>query len=269
MSMACHSHPLHKKTILRRAMTAWRLEDITPLRTSQEAEETKEKRKRKAQITFLVPSVKFRCPMPAFRLFEYLIRFWSYQARDYTVMKPRTWPTVTISSYYDLTDNCFSFTSTLTDAMCSMDMSCSLDSLTSHSRSPYHVPPARVLVRFPFRFMCFLTCTNMDWRLVSLRFLITCIFFRLVISGLWLDCLRFSLMSFPFCLVDLSLCLPLLPTLSFCSSSTRLLSHYFWTLTRLWLISPVWIFVLVSRRPLYIRVGDGTAPHLQSTLQPP
>ena len=65
-------------TILRRAMAAWRLEDITPPRTSQEAEETKEKWKRKAQITFLVPSVKFRHPMPAFRLFEYLIRFWSY-----------------------------------------------------------------------------------------------------------------------------------------------------------------------------------------------
>ena len=60
---------------------------------SQEAEETKEKWKRKAQITFLAPSVKFRCPVPAFRLFEYLIRFWSYQACDYTVTKPRTWPT--------------------------------------------------------------------------------------------------------------------------------------------------------------------------------
>ena len=45
---------------------------------SQEAEEMKEKWKRTAQIMFLVPSVKFRRPMPAFRLFEYLIRFWSY-----------------------------------------------------------------------------------------------------------------------------------------------------------------------------------------------
>ena len=36
--------------------------------------------------------------MPAFRLFEYLIRFWSYQACDYTVMKPRTWPTCWSSS---------------------------------------------------------------------------------------------------------------------------------------------------------------------------
>ena len=47
---------------------------------------------------FLVPSVKFRHPMPAFQLFEYLIHFWSYQACDYTVMKPRTWPTCWSSS---------------------------------------------------------------------------------------------------------------------------------------------------------------------------
>ena len=56
MSMACRSHPLHKKTILRRVMTTWHLEDITPLRTSQEAEEMKEKQKRKAQIAFLAPN---------------------------------------------------------------------------------------------------------------------------------------------------------------------------------------------------------------------
>ena len=30
--------------------------------------------------------------------FEYLIHFWSYQARDYTVTKPRTWPTCWSSS---------------------------------------------------------------------------------------------------------------------------------------------------------------------------
>ena len=80
-------------TILRRAMAAWHLADITPPRMSQEAEETKEKWKRKVQITFLAPSVKFRCPMLAFQLFEYLIRVWSYQAHDYTIMKPRAWPT--------------------------------------------------------------------------------------------------------------------------------------------------------------------------------
>ena len=85
-------------TILERVMTTWHLVDITPPRTSQEAEETKQKWKRKVQITFLAPSVKFRCPMPAFRLFEYLIHFWSYQARDYTITKPRTWPTCWASS---------------------------------------------------------------------------------------------------------------------------------------------------------------------------
>ena len=47
---------------------------------------------------FLAPSVKFRCPMLAFRLFEYLIHFWSYEARDYTVTKPRTGPTCGSSS---------------------------------------------------------------------------------------------------------------------------------------------------------------------------
>ena len=55
-------------------------------------------RSRKAQITFLAPSVKFRCPMLAFRLFEYLICFWSYQACDDTITKPRTWPTCWSSS---------------------------------------------------------------------------------------------------------------------------------------------------------------------------
>ena len=85
-------------TILRRVMATWCLEDITPLRMSQEAEETKEKWKRKVQIMFLVPSVKFRHPMPAFQPFDYLIHFWSYQARDYTVMKPRTWLTCWSSS---------------------------------------------------------------------------------------------------------------------------------------------------------------------------
>ena len=58
----------------------------------------KEKWKKKIQITFLAHSVKFRHPMPAFRLFEYLIRFWSYQARDYTITKPSTWPTCWSSS---------------------------------------------------------------------------------------------------------------------------------------------------------------------------
>ena len=101
----------------------------------------------------------------------------------FVVGNPSKRPTVTISSCHDYSDNCFSFTSTLADAMRSMDVSRSLDSLLSHPRFPYRVPSARVLVRFPFRFTCSLTCTNMDCRLV---------------------CLCFSLMLVSFCLVDSS-----------------------------------------------------------------
>ena len=65
------------------------------------------------------------------------------------------------------------------------------------------------------------------------------------------------------------LCLPMLLMSFLFSLSTRLSSRYFWTMTRHQVISLFCIFVLVSRILLYIRVGDGTAPHLQSTLQPP
>ena len=44
--------------------------------------------------------------------------------------------------------------------------------------------------------------------------------------------------------------------LSYYSLSTRLLSRYFWTLTRYWVISLSCIFVLVPCILLYIRVGD-------------
>ena len=123
----------------------------------------------------------------------------------------------------------FTFMSTLADAMRSMDVSRSPDSLISYSRFPYHVPPARVLVRFPSHFTCSLTCTNMDWRLVS---------------G-YLFVLHFS-----FCLVDSSLCLPLPLMLTRCSLSI----HDSWTLTRLQLVFPLWTFVIVSCSPLYIRL---------------
>ena len=125
----------------------------------------------------------------------------------------------------------FTFMSTLADAMRSMDVSRSPDSLISYSRFPYHVPPARVLVRFPSRFTCSLTCTNMDCWLVS---------------G-YLFVLHFS-----FCLVDSSLCLPLLLMLTHCSLSICLATHYSWTLTRLRLISLLWTFVIVSRSSLFI-----------------
>ena len=58
----------------------------------------KEEWKGKVQITFPAPSVKFRCPVLAFQCFEYLICFLSYQACDYIVTKPRTWPTCWSSS---------------------------------------------------------------------------------------------------------------------------------------------------------------------------
>ena len=85
-------------TFLRRAMATWWLVDITPPRTSQEAEEMKEKWKRKAQNMFLVPSVNFRCPMLTFQYSEFLSQFWSYWPCDYTIMEPRTWSTSQSSS---------------------------------------------------------------------------------------------------------------------------------------------------------------------------
>ena len=57
----------------------------------------------------------------------------------------------------------------LTDAMRSMDVSHSPESLTSYPRFPYHVPLARVLVRSRSRLTCSLlldTCTFTDARLV-------------------------------------------------------------------------------------------------------
>ena len=105
-------------------------------------------------------------------------------------------PHATISSCYDLSDNCFSFTSMLADAMRSMDVSCSPASLVSCSHFLYHVPPARVLVRFPFRFKCCLTCMNVDCRLVSGYLFSLCfpfMFCRLVHLCFWL--MPFSLCS--------------------------------------------------------------------------
>ena len=127
-----------------------------------------------------------------------------------------------ISSHMFYSDNCFSFTSTLADAMCSMDVSRSPDSLILYPRFPYHVPPARVLVRSHFCFMCFLTFTKCG--LSTRRRLLVCFPFLLLSCRFVYLC--FSLMSFSFCLVDSSLCLPLLLTLSCFSSSTRLLSCY-------------------------------------------
>ena len=86
--------------------------------------------------------------------------------------------------------------------MRSMDVSCSPDSLASHSRFPYHVPPACVFICFPFRFTYLYEygLTTRLWLLVCFPFLpLSC---RLVYAYLYCLCL------------------------SFCSLSTR----YFWNL---------------------------------------
>ena len=124
---------------------------------------------------------------------------------------------VTISLCHDLSDNCFSFTSTLADAMRSMDVSRSPDSLISYSHFPHHVPPAHVLIRFPFHFTCFLTCTNMDCRLISsylfvLHFLLSLVDLCTYVSRLCRS---------PFVL-STRLQLRILLMLTFCSLSTRL-----------------------------------------------
>ena len=162
----------------------------------------------------------------------------------------------------------FSFTSTLADTLCSMDVPRSLDSLTPYSHFPYHVPPARVLVRSCSRLTCFsllATHTDMDSRLVPGYLFVSRFPFCLVDSYTYVSRLCISPFVSSTRLRTYCCCL----CLSFCSLLTHLLSRYFWTLTRYWVISLSCIFVLVSRILLYIRVGDRTAPHLQSTLQPP
>ena len=134
---------------------------------------------------------------------------------------------VTISSCHDYSDNCFLFTSTLADAMCSMDVSRSLDLLTSYSHFPYHVPPVRVLVHSRSRFTCFPYCTDMDCRLVPgylfvFRFPVCLIDLYAYVCRLRVSSFVLSTRLYAY---HYRLCL------SFCSLSTRLPSRYFWTLT--------------------------------------
>ena len=63
---------------------------------------------------------------------------------------------------------------------------------------------------------------------------------------------------FPFWCLLTRLCLMLLLTLTRYVLSTHLETCYSWTLTHLQLIFLLSMFVLVSRRPLYIRLGMGT-----------
>ena len=121
------------------------------------------------------------------------------------------------------TDNCFSFTSTLADALCSMDMSCYLDSLTLCPRYPYHVPLARVLVRSCSRLLCFLlldTCTFMDCRLVPGYLFVPCFSFCVDDSSPYISRLRVSPFVSSTCALTFSrLCL------SPFDSSTRLCAY--------------------------------------------
>ena len=90
--------------------------------------------------------------------------------------------------------------------MRSMDVSRSLDSLASHSRFLYHVPPARVFVCFPFRFTYFYEY-GLTTRL------------RLLVCFPFLPLSRQLVYAYLYCL-----------HLSFCSLSTRLSTRYFWNL---------------------------------------
>ena len=88
--------------------------------------------------------------------------------------------------------------------MRSMDVSRSPDSLISYPRFPYHVPPARVFVCFLSISRVFLTCTNMDCRLVSGHLFVSRFSFCVVDSYTYVSRLRLS----PF-VSSTRLCLPL------------------------------------------------------------
>ena len=113
---------------------------------------------------------------------------------------------------------------------------------TRLSCSLYHVPPARVLVHSRSCFTCFLTCTNMDCRLVSLRFLITSVSFCLVDSSAYVSrlCLSSFLSRRLVCQLVISRTMTHSPVYSSCVSLQT--------------------FVLVSSYAVvsqYIQVGDG------------
>ena len=115
---------------------------------------------------------------------------------------------VTISSCHDLSDICF-LLRVRSWTLCAQ--------WTCHAYLVflYHVPPACVLIRFTSRFMCSLTCTNMDCRLVSGYLFVP----RVPFTICPLVHLRFSLMPFSLCIVDSSM-------LTCYSLSTRLVTRY-------------------------------------------
>ena len=107
------------------------------------------------------------------------------------------------------TDNCFSFTSTLADAMHSMDVFSRLAYLIL----PYHAPSARVLIRF-LSGLHFTYCTNADCRLVPgylffLRFSFWFVNSYTYVSRLRLSRLRLSRLRLSPFVSSTRLCLPL------------------------------------------------------------
>ena len=161
---------------------------------------------------------------------------------------------VTIPSQHYLSDNCFSFMSTLADAMRSTDMSRSPDSLILYPRFPYHVPLARVLIH---------SCSFSRVSLLVPVWIVDSspVTFLSSVSPFVSMTRLLMFLTYAFLL----LCLDYSSAVSLFLDS----SHTDDSLVYLRLVYLFRMFVLVSRRPLYIRVGDGIAPHLQSTLQPP
>ena len=158
--------------------------------------------------------------------------------------------------------------STLADAMHSMDMSRYPDSLTLYSPLPVSCATGLCTRTFPFpSYMFPLTCTGVPiWIVDSSP--VTCLLpvSPFVLSTRTLTSSRLCLSPFVSS-TRLCLPLPLMPFLlqfvdsSFVSlfmDSDSLLSH-----------SPfLYLCTCISQTAIYM-VGDGTAPHLQSTLQPP
>ena len=127
---------------------------------------------------------------------------------------------------------------------------------------PYHVPPARVLVCFPFRFTCF--SYLYEYELSTRLQLLVCFTFLLLCCRL--VHLRFLFMPLSFRLVDSSM----LTITDF--------AYLFWSVDS----SPGSLFLdydscfpfvvlctCISQSTIYMGWRWGSIPHLQSTLQPP
>ena len=139
---------------------------------------------------------------------------------------------------YIFTDNCFSFTSTLADALRSMDVS--RDLWTCLSRTPVsRVTCHRLVYSYvPVPVLRVSYCTNVDRRLVPGHLSISR--FSICIGDSFLVTRLFPVFSF--CVIDLSAVSLFLDSdsfayisrlcLSFSRLSTHLSSRYLWTLTR-------------------------------------